>query len=316
MSAGVVLLNPVSGASRGTNDVESLTRWAQEYGSRLRCSERAGHLTEMAREEVKAGTRLIVVAGGDDTVREGLLGLDQAGVFDMPVEQRPAFGIVPLGTFNNFARYLGLPAEAELALREAHTGEMRFVDLGRAHGHLFTESVGVGLDVEAWEAFPKESPSVFRRLWDGALAVVKALTRFRPRRYRLLVDGRPSLVRAYSITVANCSLFSAAVTIAPHAVVDDGQLDLCVLPAVSRLRFILNLPLVFLGKHTQVKGVRYEQVRQVRIEGSVPAQVRIDGKLKGWLPVDIEVMSRALPMRLPKPAVAPQEVVDHPAAQV
>ncbi len=300
-TTGVVLLNPASGASRGANDAEGLTAMAMEFGTRLRASTRAGELTEMARQEAESGCSLIIAAGGDDSVREVLWGMDQAGVFQLPVEQRPLFGIIPLGTFNNFARYLGLPLDPKAAMQCAHQGVVHRVDLGRAGHQLFTESVGVGVDVAAWKAFPAESPSVFRRLWDGSIAVLKAVTVFRPRRYFLEVDGLLQSFRAYHITVANSSHFSAGFAIAPHAVVDDGRLDLCIIPALSKLGFLLAIPIIFLGKHTAyLKGVRYLQVSRVRLWSEHSGQLRIDGKLGPRLPVEIQVLPNALPIRLLK----------------
>lgn len=296
----VVLLNPSSGASRGENDTEGLTSMAAEYGTRLRCSEKEGDLAELAREEVEAGCRFIIAAGGDDSVREVLLGLDQAGVFDRPLQDRPEFGILPLGTFNNFARYLTLPLDPKEAMRCAHQGVLHHIDLGRAGKYLFTESVGVGVDVAAWSVFPTESPSLVRRLWDGALAVLKAISVFKPRRFDLEIDGAIESFRAYHITVANSSHFSAGFAVAPHAVVDDGQLDLCVIPALSKLGFLMAIPLIFLGKHTAyLKGVHYRQVKRVRIDCKVRSQLRIDGKLGPGLPVIIRVVSKALAIRLP-----------------
>lgn len=299
-TAGVVLLNPVSGASRGYRDPKILEDFAAAHGCRLEASKYAGQLVDMAKKEALSGCKLMIAAGGDDTVREVLLGMDQAGVFRRPLEDRPFFGIIPLGTFNNFARFLGVPADAGQALDAAVNGEVCYADLGRAGGRLFTESVGVGIDVAAWKEFPPEHPSVFRRLWDGARAVIKAITLFRPRRYFLEVDGQLYSVRAYSITVANCSYFSASIAIAPHAVLDDGQLDLCIIPSLSKLRFLGALPLIFLGKHTAyLRGVRYQQVKKVSISSERRGNMRIDGSLGPPLPVTIEVLPHALPMRLP-----------------
>jgi diacylglycerol kinase (ATP) len=272
---------------------------AAQLGLDLMTSNYAGQLTQLARLH-GLNYPLVIAAGGDDTVREVLQGFDQAGYFQLPMEQRPVFGILPLGTFNNFARYLGLPLDPQKALECALRGVRHEIDLGRAEGRLFTESVGVGVDVAAWKVFPKESPSVFRRLWDGMIAVIKAVTVFRPKRYVLDIDGRLESLRAYHISVANSRHFSAGIAIAPHAVVDDGHLDLCVIPSLTKLRFILAIPLILLGKHTvYLKGVRYQQVRRVRLWAVRSSTLRIDGHLGPRLPVDIEVLPNCLPMRLP-----------------
>ena len=298
--SGVVLLNPASGAFRGRHDPQALTKLAAEFGCRMRSSQKVGDLTALARAEAEAGCRLIVAAGGDDTVREVLWGLDQAGVFELPPDQRPLFGIIPLGTFNNFARYLGVPLDTREAMKCACEGVVHRVDLGRAGSQLFTESVGVGVDVAAWKEFPRESPSLLRRLWDGAIAVAKAVTVFRPRRYFLEVDGLLQSCRAYHITVANSSHFSAGFAIAPHAVMDDGNLDLCIIPSLSKLGFLMAIPIIFLGKHTAyLKGVRYLQVKHVRLWAAHHGLVRIDGKLGPALPVEVRVVADALSIRLP-----------------
>lgn len=297
---GTVLLNPASGSSRGTNDLQALETLAGEFGCRLQCSKEIGDLVGLACQEARLGCPLIVAAGGDDTVREVLWGMDRAGVFARPLEERPFFGILPLGTFNNFARFLGLPADSRLAMKCAQEGVPRYIDLGRAGGRIFTESVGVGVDVAAWKVFPKESASMFRRIWDGGVAVLKAVTTFRPKRYFLDVDGQRHSYRAYHLTVANSSHFSAGFAIAPHAAIDDGQLDLCMIPAFSKLGFLLAIPFVFLGKHTAyLNRVRYWQVKRVHIASDHPGLLRIDGQLGPPLPAEIQVIPQALAMRLP-----------------
>ena len=142
---------------------------------------------------------------------------------------------------------------------------------------------------------------MFRRIWDGALAVIKAITVFRPRRYFLEVDGRLQSFRAYHITVANSSHFSAGFAIAPHAVIDDGNLDLCVIPSLSKFAFVMAIPIIFLGKHTAyLRGVRYSQVKRVRLWSEHKGGLlRIDGRLGPPRPADIQVIPQALPMRLP-----------------
>ena len=301
---GVLLLNPVAGASRGPKNWELLRGLAEEFDLPMRLSEKPGDLRRLAREEAERGASLIMVGGGDDTAREVLFGLDDAGIFQRPRELRPQLAILPLGTFNNFARHLGLPLDPRAAFECAFGGKLRFADLGLVRWSegrkVFTESVGVGVDVAAWKVFPAESPSVVRRLWDGALAVVRALTVFRPRRYFLEADGQVEYLRAQSITVANSSRFSAGFTIAPDAVMDDDRLDLCVIPALSKLGFMMAIPLIFLGKHTvYLKGVRYQRVQQVRIWAKHRCLFRVDGHIAGRAPIDIEVLGQCLPVRVP-----------------
>ena len=257
-------------------------------------------MRKVARQAVLEQRPLIITAGGDDTVRDALFGMGDAGYFgDAALRERITFGILPLGTFNNFATSLGLPMDLEAAYINAHEGRLTLVDIGMADSTLFIESVGVGIDVTAWRVFPPEKPNLLRRLWDGGLAVARALTIFQPRRYSLVVDGVPRRVRAYNVTVANSSRFSAGLLIAPEALPDDGYLDLCIIPALSKLGFILAIPLVFLGKHTLLKGVHYSKVRDVRISAIKRFSVRVDNQVKQKLPIHVSLLPRLLPIRRP-----------------
>ena len=300
MSKPIVIMNPASGQSRGPVNRELARRLATEYDDELYFTVSAEDALETAARAARERRPLIVAAGGDDTVRQVL-----AGMYGLTSDLRPGlplttvFGVLPTGTFNNFAGHLGVPRDFETAWRVAHEGQLRWVDLGWVDGLLFTESIGVGVDVEAWKGF-HESPSMWRRVWDGGLAVVRAIYNYRPRKLDLILDGEPRRVSVLSLTVANSQRFSAAFSIAPHAQPDNGKLDLCILPSMSKLRFLASLPFVFWGKHTSyLPDVVYQQVAEVRISAAKPYAVRVDGRLRRNLPVQVRVLAGALPIRLP-----------------
>jgi len=81
-------------------------------------------------------TAKVVVAGGDGTV--GAVVRRLAGT-------SCRIGVIPLGTFNNFAMSLRVPADLEKAIDVAQRGRARSVTLGRVNGVVFLEACGVGL---------------------------------------------------------------------------------------------------------------------------------------------------------------------------
>jgi len=87
------------------------------------------------RKLVKPAGR-VVVAGGDGTVEAVVRGLADS---DHPL------AIIPLGTFNNFARALGLPTDFEKSVKVAKTGRPRAITLGRVNKRVFLEACAVGL---------------------------------------------------------------------------------------------------------------------------------------------------------------------------
>jgi diacylglycerol kinase family enzyme len=92
-------------------------------------------IARVVAEAVAAGCGLVVVGGGDGTV-SGVAGL----LADLPTGQRPVLAVLPLGTANDFARTLDLPADLAGAAGALATGKVVDVDLGRAGGAPFSTS--------------------------------------------------------------------------------------------------------------------------------------------------------------------------------
>ncbi|HET7466798.1 MAG TPA: diacylglycerol kinase family protein [Candidatus Dormibacteraeota bacterium] len=117
----------------------------------------------------------VVVAGGDGTV---------GAVVRVLAGTRCRIGIVPLGTFNNFASALQVPAEIDTAIDVVHAGRARAVTLGRVNGVVFLEACAVGLFGEAIRLgeFAKD------RKLRGISTKVKRVLAAQPFQYRLAQD--------------------------------------------------------------------------------------------------------------------------------
>ncbi|MBI3926164.1 MAG: diacylglycerol kinase family lipid kinase [Armatimonadetes bacterium] len=298
MESRLIVLNPISGAGRAARFLNLLeTRLVP--GEELVVTASAAEAFGRVREAVSGGVREVVAAGGDGTVREVVMAVVGTGA---------VVGIIRLGTFNNFARYMGVPRDPLEALEVARRGPVRRVDLGRLDdGQIFLESVGVGLNVAAWLAVLREHPGRAARWWHGVRAFLRALLRFRPIRLRVVVDGRELSLAVMDLTIANSTAFAAGIRMAPGAVIDDGQLDVCLIPPMSRLGLLLAVPLFFTGRHPQwLRSVEYTQARTIEITAAHPHPVRVDGEISRRLPVRIQVLPCVLPVRIgPTVAGAP-----------
>ncbi|WP_308017314.1 diacylglycerol kinase family protein [Streptomyces griseus] len=172
---------------------------------------------------LRAGAELIVVCGGDGTVRAVADALAGTGV---------PLVLVPSGTGNLLARNLGLPLGPADALAAGLTGEPRALDLGRIEGDgfpavHFTAMAGAGLDAAMLEETSDRAKSALG--WPAyVLAGAKGL---RAPRMRLTVtlDGGPELRRtARMVLIANIGTVQAGAAPVPDARPDDGLLDLAV----------------------------------------------------------------------------------------
>jgi len=117
----------------------------------------------------------VVVAGGDGTL---------GAVVRQLVDTRCRIGIIPLGTFNNFAMSLRVPAALDKAIDVAKSGRARSVTLGRANGVVFLEACAVGLFGETIRL----GESAKDRRLRGITAKIRRVLTARPFQYELSKD--------------------------------------------------------------------------------------------------------------------------------
>lgn len=82
--------------------------------------------------------------------------------------------------------------------------------------------------------------------------------------------------------------------IAPRALMDDGELDVCVVGDISKLKLLSIFPTVYAGRHLGIKQVEYFQTKCVRVETEVPLDVYADGEYVCQTPVEIKIAAGAL----------------------
>jgi diacylglycerol kinase family enzyme/membrane-associated phospholipid phosphatase len=177
-----------------------------------------------AARAVREGATLVVVCGGDGTVRTVSGALAGHGV---------PLAIVPCGTGNLLARNLGLPLSPTAALDAALDGSPRPLDLGHIEGDgltgtLFAAMAGAGLDAAMME---HTDPRVKAHLGWPAY-VLAGFGTLRTPRMRLTIrldDGTAFRRTARMVLVANVGTLQGGMTLLPAARPDDGQLDLLVL---------------------------------------------------------------------------------------
>ncbi len=210
----------------------------------------------------------VVVAGGDGTVSAVARAL--AGT-------PHTLGILALGTFNNFARSLGLPADIDSALEVVRSGRPQRAKVGRVNGRVFLEAAAIGFfgDAIAIGEAAKE-------LHFGELAErLRAATQLRPFRFRS--DGDVRLRgAAMSLVVANPASIGARLPVA-DASPDAPHFELVVNP---------GLRLVARRKRTY-------RVRRLRIITEPAASVYADAAEAGMTPAGIETIPGGLSVILP-----------------
>lgn len=230
-----------------------------------------------ARAAVASGVDLVVVGGGDGTVRCVAHGLAGSGV---------EMGVVPIGTANLLAHNLDLPRGPAAAVQVALTGHARPVDLGlarvddEARDLPFVVLAGMGHDAATVAA---TRPALKERIgWPAyvAPAAVRALRRPVPVTVRH-DDGDPEHLRVWSVLAANCTRVRAGVSIAPGGLIDDGLFDV--------LEVTVRRPGQWLGVAAKgvfrlpgdVPGLATRASRELEVTSKDPLYVQLDGDVIG-----------------------------------
>ena len=191
----------------------------------------------MAEQAAIAGAELVIVCGGDGTVRTVCAELAGTGV---------SVGVVPAGTGNLLARNLGLPLFLQAAVEVALRGQDRAIDLvkvsgdGIADDEHFMVMAGMGLDAAIMEGANDQIKAKV-----GWLAYVVSALRnltFPAVRLEIALDGGEwTRHRARTVLVGNVGYLQAGMPLLPDAALDDGVLDVVIL---HPRRFLSWIPLV------------------------------------------------------------------------
>ena len=128
------------------------------------------------------------------------------------------------------------------------------------------------------------------------LGTIEGVARYRPAPARVVVDGEVvfegPLVLA---TASNGRYFGSGMRIAPDAELDDGQLEIVIIPGMSKGSLLVRLPRLYRGTHTRVRGVLTLRGQRLAIEPlGEPLWMEADGESLGSIPVEAEIVPGAL----------------------
>jgi YegS/Rv2252/BmrU family lipid kinase len=274
-------------------------------------TERPGHGIDLARQAAIAGHPLVIAVGGDGTIHEVVNGLMQArtGGYGTKAET-VELGIIGQGTGGDFRKSLGLEHRLDRYVEALASGKRRAIDVGKFFGggktaHYFVNilSVGMGGLVDRYVA---QAP----RLLGGKAAYfgasLKALLNARLGTVRCTVTSsgksEEHVIRSFMIAVCNGRFFGGGMKVAPMAELDDGAFEIVALGATSKLGFAMTSGSIYSGEHIQQAGTVHLRGQNVKLElvnddAKNVFLLDVDGEPMGGLPLEIEVVPRALTVR-------------------
>jgi diacylglycerol kinase family enzyme len=286
----VVLVNARSGASR--SEPERIHAALAAAGVTAELRPIRGDVTEAARRAAADGADAVVAAGGDGTISAVAGAL--AGT-DTPL------GVLPTGTFNHFARDLGLPLELDAAARALAAGEVRTVDVGEVNGRVFVNNSSIGLYPLA-----VRERETRRRFWPKPLAMAAAMIRLVARlpqfRLRLRLRGATVPRRTPILFVGNNEYDMKLLAPQRRARLDAGALSVVVVRHASRVGLVGMALRALVGRLDEARDLETLRLEELEVSPRRPHRLLVsaDGEVfRAEPPITYRIRPRALRVLAP-----------------
>lgn len=279
------IVNPSSRSGRGLEVWKKAEAILEQEGTEYRVyfTRERYHATDLAREITSRPEKLtLVTVGGDGTVGEVLQGIQDFS--------RVAFGYIPTGSSNDFARALHLPTDPEEAVKLIlHPTYFRQIDIGEIdlgdRSQCFAVSTGCGFDAAVCHAsLSSKGKRLLNKLHLGKLIyganAIRLLLQRKPSDLTLTLDGKRTLTfpKTWFAACMNGRYEGGGFMMTPKARMDDGLLDVIVVHRLPRALILLVLPTAFRGWHVIFPGVKIYRAHSVEMRSADKLPVHTDGE--------------------------------------
>lgn len=273
-------------------EVRAAVKTQRELGWDLavRLTWEAGDAQRLVTEALQAGYPTVIAGGGDGTLRDVAEAMAKA-------ETDASLALLPLGTANDFANAAGIPLTPTEALALLDTAAQP-IDLGEVDGQLFLNMAtgGFGSNVTA------NTSEDLKRVLGGAAYMLTGLTRFAEVRSAFGRFKGPDFEwegEFLALGIGNGRQAGGGHVLCPHARVNDGLLDVCIVPAASDV--VGTLGTLFSGGLKGIEGVSVSaRLPWLEIEAPEGLDLNLDGEPREGHSMRFAARAQALRVHLPE----------------
>lgn len=251
------IVNPIAGKGKNKLSLRDLELYfpSEKYSVTVRTTEFIGHAGELTKSAVADGAEIIVACGGDGTINE---------VASCLVNTSVVLGIVPMGSGNGLASNLKIPKNINAALAVITEQYEISIDTGSINGESFFSNMGVGFDAHVISDFEKNAT---RELFSYIKSTFRTLKNYNYKdELQIKYNDKVELLSPFLLFISNSNEMGYNMSLTPHASLQDGWLDLLIVPKLSGFKLILFAFLFLFKKQHWLKEVRFEQVKKLEIK--------------------------------------------------
>ena len=225
----------------------------------------AMHASKLASDAV-GEYQYVVAVGGDGTVNE---------IASSIVETNTALGIIPFGSGNGLARFLGIPMDTTAAIKTLNKAKVELIDSAKIDGQWFFNMAGMGFDAHISEVFAQDKT---RGFWAYVRSSFREIINYKSETYHIEIDGATYVREAFMLSFANSSQYGNNAHVSPKASVQDGLLDVCIIKPFPLYRFIEMGVRMFTKSADKSKYVEIIKGKNIIVKRGKAGPAHLDGE--------------------------------------
>lgn len=281
MTKYLFIINPASGKGRG----RKLQNIIQEYLNSksilydIIITEGPNHATKIvaASEE---NYKYIISVGGDGTLNEVINGCS--------LNNGTVFGVLPIGSGNDFALNLGLKknlisnleiiCSENANIKECDICQLEYFDKFEKRNIMrrFINNLGLGFDAQV--AFINQHKKIFSGIISYVFAVLRALLKYKPINFVLKLKDAEIKGEKLLLTFGNGVSSGGGFYLTPHAKIDDNSIALTTIDFISRFKLLRKLPLALVNKMDTVKEASMYKTMTADVSVNGHIYIHTDGE--------------------------------------
>jgi len=306
----LVVGKPNAGSRKGETDWPAIQDFLLDRGltfDHLFTQNRAHAIAITASLISNQGYRKIIVVGGDGTLNEVVNGIfSQESVLPGEI----SLGMVPVGTGNDWCRMYGIPMDYAGAIEVISAGNTFTQDIGFVTYYIgdtpmeryFINVSGMGYDALVAQKTNLMKDKGFGGTFAYFINVFTSLFQYKYADFMIELDDKEVFSgRVLSMNLGICKYNGGGLMQVPHAIPDDGKLDVMIIKATPRINIIRHVSKLYDGSFLRLPFIQTFRGEKCLIRSKPEGAVYLeaDGESLGHSPLQFTVLPRAMKFFVP-----------------
>ncbi|MDD5133807.1 MAG: diacylglycerol kinase family lipid kinase [Phycisphaerae bacterium] len=287
-----LIINPKSGAHSEKTLAKKFITYLERKNFKLQINytQYLNHAQELAADAaVKYDCAMVIVAGGDGTIREVVHGLEGS---DKPLM------ILPCGTENLLANELGYKFDFKTAVRVFEAEILHPLDLCKGNDKFFTSVGGVGFDGKVVKLVDAQRKGNITHL-HYFFPILQSFLQYDFPKFTVEVEDEVVFCDRGLVIFGNISRYALGLPILKNADYGDGLLDVCIYKCQNKPHLLYHSLMTVFKKHLRSKNVIYKQCKKIKIYSDMPIETELDGDPGPALPLEVTIIPQAVKVLIP-----------------